>query len=294
MQPRIVNISTLEGDTLAVYQWPEPPRIKGVVVMSHCFGEYHLRHLVVAHWWFRKGYQVFGFDSYGHNQSSGRSGDLPHLDRNTTDMCTVIDYCKEVSRLHHVPWCLYAVGTSALSAGKIGYNQLRQIDHLILITPALRLTLNPTQTFFAKFAPKMLIKHMRFDADMRGFKLARLGHVASAFDTDPLIVQKISTLYYQSIVQDSAYMRAKAQDWNISTFVVSAGKDTICAHDAIQTFCDAAPPRMITHCHLPDAFHHTQDDPDRDILFNQLSKWLSKLHGDTAPPNTTHSMQLHY
>lgn len=294
MQPRTANVNTLEGDTLAVYQWPTPPRAKGAVIMSHCFGEYHLRHMVVAHWWFRKGYQVFGFDSYGHNQSTGRSGDLPRLERNITDMCTVIDYCKEVSRLHHVPWYLYAVGTSALSAGKIGYNQLRQIDNLILIAPTLKLTLNPTQSFLAKFVPKILIKHSRFDVGLRGSKLARLKHVASAFDTDPLVVQKISALYYQSIVLDGTYMRSKAQDWNIPTFVVSAGKDTICSYDAIQAFCEVAPPQMLTHCHLPDAFHHIQDDPDREILFNQLGKWLSKLHGDAVPPNTTHSMQLDY
>lgn len=293
MQPRIVNISTLEGDTIAVYQWPAPEqRVKGVIIISHCFGEYHLRHLVVALWWMRKGYQVFGYDSYGHNKSSGKPGDLPRTDRNTTDMCTVIDHCQTVCEKLHAPLYLYAVGTSALAAGKIGFNQLRRVDALILVVPAFQLILTRTQSLLAKYAPKILIRHMRFDADMRGDKLAKLPHTAAAFDSDPLVVRRMSALYYMSIEKESAYIRSRAAEWSVPTFVASAGEDKICSSEAIRIFCDIAPRHSVTHCHVPSAYHHLHDDPAREAFFHQLTKWLSELRGESQVPATTHSMRL--
>lgn len=294
MQPRIVDISTQEGDTVAVYQWPAPEqRTKGVVIISHCFSEYHLRHLVVALWWFRKGYQVFGYDSYGHNRSSGRQGDLPSKDRNITDMCAVIDYCNTACERLRVPLYIYAVGTGALSAGKIGFNQLRRLDALILVAPAFQLILNRTQSLLAKYITHLPMKHLRFDADMRGEKLAKLPHTAAAFDSDPLIVRKMSVRYYLSIEQESAYLRSKAAEWSLPTFIVSAGEDRICSSEAIKIFCDIAPLHSVTHCHIPSAYHHLHDDPARETFFHQLTRWLSQLRGESQAPATTHSMRLY-
>lgn len=280
MQPQVSHIPTLEGDEIAVYTWPEPqiaPR--GLVIMTHCFAEYHLRHSKIARLVRDLGYIVVGYDLYGHNQSTGRSGDLPRLDRNTTDMCTVIDHCHtQYAQLieQGLPTIVYGVGTSALDAALISANHLRPIAGLVLVVPTFRLMPSKAQQLLLQYVPSALIHRFRFPTLLKGHELSRHPEAADAFDNDPLLVRQMSPRYYFAIERLSASVMQLASQWSTPTLVVCAENDSICDPKATIEFCEHAPQASITTCNLPGAYHHVHDDPDSGVFLQDLKSWLVK------------------
>ena len=82
-----------DGDNLAVQDWylPEGVRQRGAVLVVHGLGEHAGRYDVLAHILNAWGFAVRSYDQYGHGESDGTRGGLPHPNRLLDDLADLVE-----------------------------------------------------------------------------------------------------------------------------------------------------------------------------------------------------------
>ena len=82
-----------DGENIAIQDWPLSPgrSLRGVVLLVHGLGEHAGRYDHVARRLNDWGFAVRAYDQYGHGESGGVRGGLPHDDRLIDDLTDVLD-----------------------------------------------------------------------------------------------------------------------------------------------------------------------------------------------------------
>ena len=122
---------SLPDDNLVLHDWPLPVGgpIRGQVLLVYGLGEHAGNYTELAdqlnHW----GFAVRAYDQYGHGDSSGQRGDVPHVDRLMLDLATVIDDTRTLLD-DRLPLILLGHGIGALVAARLVGQKLRRVDGL--------------------------------------------------------------------------------------------------------------------------------------------------------------------
>src|SRR5262245_9470983 len=82
-----------DGDNLAVQDWylPEDTPQRGAVLVVHGLGEHAGRHDTLARVLNSWGFTVRSYDQYGHGESDGARGGLPHANRLLDDLGDLVE-----------------------------------------------------------------------------------------------------------------------------------------------------------------------------------------------------------
>jgi alpha-beta hydrolase superfamily lysophospholipase len=275
----LAPLTAADGDNLAVQDWALPPDTdtRGTVLIVHGLGEhvgrYHHVALRLNDW----GYNVRGYDHYGHGDSGGARGGLPHDDKLLEDLADVVDNTRARMGMAKQPKPLILLGHSmgGLVALQFALRGLRRIDALVLTSPALDAGLNSFQKFLLATLPK-IAPNLRVGNGLDAQFISRDPSVVGRYRADPLVHDRISARLAQWIYRSGQDAVAQATTLAIPTLLMYAGQDKLVNPEGSRRFTQVAGARLQAHC-FDKMYHEILNEPDAEPVFEMLDQWLSAL-----------------
>lgn len=277
MQP---TLSTADGLTLHLHRWPcQAPR--GAVLIVHGLGEHGARHAPVAAQLNRAGWSVFAHDQRGHGRSGGARGGIASDAALLDDLARVIDV---VRAAQPGPLVLLGHSMGGLIAARFVAEGLqpqaaawrREIEALVLSSPALAADMNPVQKLLlvtlGTLAPDLAVGN-----GLNPSWVSRDAAVVSAYMADPLVHDRITPRLARFILDGGALVRGLAPRWRVPTLLMWAGSDRCVAPRGSAEFAAAAPPGVVQSQRFDPLFHEIFNEPERAQVFERLLRWLARF-----------------
>jgi alpha-beta hydrolase superfamily lysophospholipase len=266
-----------DGQNIALYDWPHPSlsqtEVRGVVIIVHGLGEHAFRHAHVAEQLNALGFHVRAYDQYGHGESGGARGGLPHSMRLVDDLADMVD---DTRRMMSAQQKLFLLGHSmgGLVVASFARQQIRPVDGIILSSPALDPGLSRFQKLLLATLPR-IAPNLRVDNGLVVEKIARDPRVAQAYRKDPLVHRKISARLAKFIADEGPRCIEAASRWSMPTLLLYAGADALVSPAGSRAFEAQAPkPCVQTHC-FEEMYHEIFNDPQRAQVFEAIRAWLA-------------------
>ena len=263
-----------DGENIAIQDWPLAygRTLRGVVLLVHGLAEHAGRYDHLARRLNNWGFAVRGYDQYGHGESSGVRGGLPHEQRLLDDLADVLDSTR--ARMDPAtPLILFGHSLGGLVAARFVSLQPGSVDGLVLSSPAL----DPGLGFWQKLLLAVLLRLAPDLCVRNGLDPRLISHdaaVVRAYQQDPLIHDRISGRLAHFIVKAGAATRALAAQWRVPTLLLYAGDDHLVSPAGSRDFAAAAPAGVVTaHC-FEGAYHEIFNELEREPVFEQLKRWL--------------------
>lgn len=273
--PIMSTLSSSDGETLAVYDWPLPAaqNPRGTALLVHGLGEHMGRYAHVAQHLNGWGFSVRGYDHVGHGLSTGKRGVLPKDNSMLNDLAEVITQTR-----HAFPTGLplVLIGHS-MGGGVVGrYVSLNKssVDALVMSSPALDPGLNMIQKFLLatlpKIAPDLCIGN-GLDANFISHDAATV----AAYVADPLGHDRISPKLAHVIATSGAAAIQAASQWTTPTLLMFAGEDKLVKPAGSRAFAAAAPSCVKAQA-FEHMFHELFNETDQAQVFEVLKTWLDQ------------------
>jgi len=266
--------SQLQG--LALCDWPLPAGspARATVLLVHGLGEHMGRYAALARDLNTWGYAVRAYDQYGHGASDGPRGGLPSAARLLDDLAQVIDQTR-AGMAAGQPLLLLGHSMGGLVAARFVARQLRPLQGLVLSSPALDPGLNPVQKLLVAVLPALL-PNLRVGNGLDARLISHDPAVVAAYQSDPLVHDRIAARLARFIADDSAAVRAAAPGWTLPTLLLYAGADRLVNPAGSRAFAAAAPPAVL-HSQCFESLYHeifNEAEPGRTQVLAALRAWL--------------------
>ncbi len=267
-----------DGDVIAVQDWPledddQVPR--GVVLIVHGLGEHAGRYSALAEELNQWGYNVRSYDQYGHGDSAGVRGSLPHAMRLLDDLAEVIDNTRRTMGPQE-PLILLGHSMGGVVAAQLVLHKLRRVEALVLSSPAFDPGLGAVQKLLLRVLPR-IAPHLRVGNGLQQKYLCRDKAVVAAYQADPLVHDRISASLAQFIADMGSQCIAGAPQWTVPTLLLYAGADRLVSPAGSRAFAAAAPPKTVQSQCFDAMYHEILNDPDRAQVLAVMHGWLQNL-----------------
>lgn len=273
------KLSTDDGLPLFLHEWPHAaPR--GTVLIVHGLGEHGGRYAHVAAQLNAWGWRVLAHDHRGHGRSGGERGRIASDDALLRDLSLVIDAARAAQ-----PGPLLLLGHSmgGLIAARFVAEGLqvapsawhREVDGLVLSSPALRIGMNAFQRLLlATLGP--LAPNLAVANGLDPSWVSRDPAVVAAYVADPLVHDRITPRLTRFIVDGGDFVRQLAPRWRVPTLLMWAGSDRCVVPGGSAEFAAAAPKAVLQSQAFEPLFHEIFNEPEQAQVFTRLQSWLQQ------------------
>jgi alpha-beta hydrolase superfamily lysophospholipase len=267
-----------DGQNIALHDWPlthdsAGSRPRGHVIIVHGLGEHAFRHAHVAQVLNQVHFHVRAYDQYGHGESGGVRGCLPHEMRLMHDLADVVDDTRRTMQPGE-PLILLGHSMGGLVAASFVRHRLRPVDGLILSSPALDPGLSGLQKLLLATLPH-IAPNLCVDNGLNVEKVARDPKVVQAYRNDPLVHRKISARLARFIADEGARCIAAAAQWQTPTLLLYSGADALVSPAGSRAFTAAAPQACVQSLCFEAMYHEIFNDPEREQVFDAMRTWLN-------------------
>jgi alpha-beta hydrolase superfamily lysophospholipase len=265
-----------DGDNLAVQDWPLPEGLplRGVVILVHGLGEHAGRYDHVARRLNEWGFAVRGYDHYGHGESDGVRGALPTPTRLLDDLADLIDSTR--ARIGPaVPLLLLGHSMGGLVAASLVAQQLRQVQGLVLSSPALDPGLGRFQRLLLAVLPR-IAPNLTVGNGLDPNYVSHDPAVVRAYQADPRVHDRISARLARFIADGGPWVISQAPQWTLPTLLMYAGADRLVKPAGSRAFAAAAPPGVVTVRCFDNLYHEIFNELDAEPVFAELKRWLDQ------------------
>ncbi|QTN22744.1 alpha/beta hydrolase [Rhizobacter sp. AJA081-3] len=273
------NLFTADGLPLHLHEWPHPaPR--GTVLLVHGLGEHGGRYAHVAAHLNAWGWRVLAHDHRGHGRSGGERGRIASDDALLRDLALVIDAARAGSPgplllLGHSMGGLIAARFVAEGLQAAPAAWFREVDGLVLSSPALRIGMNAFQKLLlATLGP--LAPNLAVANGLDPAWVSRDPAVVRAYVADPLVHDRITPRLTRFIVDGGDFVRGLAPRWRVPTLLMWAGSDRCVAPSGSAEFAAAAPKAVLQSQVFEPLFHEIFNEPEQAQVFARLQAWLQQ------------------
>jgi len=273
------NLSTDDGLPLFLHDWPHAaPR--GTVLIVHGLGEHGGRYAHVAAQLNAWGWRVMAHDHRGHGRSGGERGRIASDDALQRDLSLVIDAARAGST---GPLLLLGHSMGGLIAARFVAEGLqaapapwhREVDGLVLSSPALRIGMNGFQKLLlATLGP--LAPNLAVANGLEPSWVSRDPAVVAAYVADPLVHDRITPRLTRFIVDGGEFVRGVAPRWRVPTLLMWAGSDRCVAPSGSAEFAAAAPKAVLQAQVFEPLYHEIFNEPEQAQVFTRLQAWLQQ------------------
>jgi alpha-beta hydrolase superfamily lysophospholipase len=263
-----------DGSNLAVMDWPLPSGApsRGLVVIVHGLGEHAGRYDHVAERLNSWGFAVRSYDQHGHGESDGKPGALPSDTFLLDNLAELLDTSRR--RMDpRLPLVLMGHSLGGLVAARLVSLNLRQVDGLVLSSPALDAGMNAFQKLLVSVLPR-LAPDLRVGNGLNAQYLSHDAGVVQAYRDDPMVHDRISARLARFIADAGPAVLASAPQWRVPTLLLYAGADHLVNPEGSRAFAAAAPPGVVSaHC-FEGLYHEIFNEVDREAVFERLKGWI--------------------
>lgn len=265
-----------DGDNVVIQDWPLEPgvHLRGVVILVHGLGEHAGRYDHVARQLNEWGFAVRGYDQCGHGESGGLPGSLPTDTRLLDDLADIVDSTR--ARMDkHTPLIVLGHSMGGLVAGRFVSLGIRQVDALVMSSPALNPGLSAFQKLLVAVLPK-LFPNLRVGNGLNASYISHDPAVVAAYQADKLVHDRISARLARFIATAGPATVALAPQWKVPTLLMYAGEDKLVQPQGSCDFAAAAPAALVTtHC-FENLYHEIFNELDAAPVFATLRQWLDE------------------
>jgi alpha-beta hydrolase superfamily lysophospholipase len=271
------TLITRDNLSLHLRHWPCTPSV-GTVLIVHGLGEHCGRYQALATHLNRWGWHVISYDHRGHGESPGGRGQLNESDDLLHDLAAVIDHARAArpGRLVLLGHSMGGLVAARFVAGGLGElpSWYREVDALVLSSPALDAGLGPLQSMFAGTLA-VLAPDLSVGNGLKPAWVSRDAAVVAAYVADPLVHDRISAKLLQFITHSGEFVRAQAWRWRTPTLLMFAGSDRCVAPRGSVEFAKRAPQHVVSSREFAALFHEIFNEPEREQVFGTLQAWLA-------------------
>ena len=262
-----------DGDNLAVQDWylPEGVRQRGVVLVVHGLGEHAGRYDELARVLNGWGFAVRSYDQYGHGESDGIRGGLPHANRLLDDLADLV----ESTRVRNPGLPLIVVGHSlgGLVAASFVARTLHAVDGLVLSSPALALRLGPVQRLLMAIVPR-IAPNLTVGNGLDPQYLSHDRRVVQGYLNDPRVHDRISGRLALFMEEEQALVRSRSPSWNVPTLLMYAGDDRLVDPAGSEMFGATAAREFVQVRRFDGLYHEIFNEQDAQPVYHCLRQWL--------------------
>ena len=263
-----------DGENLAIHDWPTPHRgaRRGVVVLVHGLGEHAGRYDALAARLNVWGFDVRGFDQYGHGESGGVRGGLPSMLRLVDDLGDIVDSVR--TRLAAgTPLVILGHSLGGLVAACLVALRRRPIDGLVLSSPALDPGLSRLQKLLLATLPR-IAPNLAVGNGVQPQFISHDPAVVATYKADPRVHDRISGRLAQFIATSGPMVLSYAAGWSVPTLLMYAGSDRLVNARGSRNFAAAAPAHVVTHRCFDGLYHEIFNEREAQPVFDCLKTWL--------------------
>jgi alpha-beta hydrolase superfamily lysophospholipase len=265
-----------DGENLALFEWklPDGAKPRGVVIVVHGLGEHAGRYDHVAQKLNSWGFHVRAYDQYGHGDSGGMRGTLTSDNRLLADLADVVDSTRARTR-NKLPVILLGHSMGGLVVGRFVSRKVRDIDALVMSSPALDPGLNIVQKLLLSVLPK-LAPDFTVGNGLNPKFLSHDADVVKRYLADPLCHDRISGRLARFIADNGPATIARAPKWKVPTLLMYAGADKLVNPAGSAAFAAAAPKDVVTTQRFDALYHELFNELDAQPVFTALQRWLDQ------------------
>lgn len=265
-----------DGENLALFEWKLPDGVKprGVVILVHGLGEHAGRYDHVAQKLNSWGFHVRAYDQYGHGDSGGVRGTLSSDNRLLADLADMVDSTRARTR-NKLPVILLGHSMGGLVVGRFVSRKVRDVDALVMSSPALDPGLNIVQKLLLSVLPK-LAPDFTVGNGLNPKYLSHDPEVVRRYLADPLCHDRVSGRLARFIADNGPATIARAPKWTVPTLLMYAGADKLVNPAGSKAFAAAAPKEVVTTQRFDALYHELFNELDAQPVFTTLQRWLDQ------------------
>lgn len=273
VESTLSTFTASDGDNLAVQDWylPHGARPRAAVLVVHGLGEHAGRYDRFAHVLNRWGFVVRSYDQYGHGDSDGVRGGLPHPTRLLDDLADLV----ESTRLRNpgVPLVLVGHSLGGLVAASFVARTLMTVDALVLSSPALATRLSAVQKMLMAVVPR-IAPNLTVSSGIDAHDISHDARVVQAYLNDPRVHDRISGRLARFITEEGELVRLRAPGWKVPTLLMYAGEDRLVDPEGSRAFAAAAPRQFVAARCFEGLYHEIFNELDSEPVYAMLREWL--------------------
>lgn len=263
-----------DGDNVVIQDWPVAEGVtqRGVVVLVHGLGEHAGRYEHVAGHLNAWGFAVRGYDQCGHGESGGARGSLPTDNRLLDDLADIVDSTRARMPVG-MPLILLGHSMGGLVVGRFVSLGVRQVEGLVMSSPALNPGLSPFQKFLLAVLPA-IAPNLRVGNGVKPQFISHDPAVVAAYRNDRLVHDRISARLARFIATAGPLTVALAHQWTVPTLLMYAGDDRLLNPQGSRDFAQAAPKDIVSAVCFENLYHEIFNEVDAQPVFDTLKAWL--------------------
>ena len=273
------TLTTGDGLRLHLRRWPAVAAARGTVQIVHGLGEHIERYAALASRLNAAGWHVAGHDQRGHGRSEGPRGGIPGSHALLLDLAAVSDHLRGAGRhvlLGHSMGGLVAARFVAEGLQPSPARWLREVDALVLSSPALDAGLKPAQQLLLNLLGRV-VPNLGVGNGLRPAWISRDAEVVRQYKADPLVHNRVTPQLVRFIVDEGRTVQTLAPRWRTPTLLMWAQADRCVAPAGSQAFADAAPADVVTAQAFPDLYHEIFNEPEREQVIARLTGWIKRF-----------------
>jgi alpha-beta hydrolase superfamily lysophospholipase len=268
-----VDVRSADGLILKGRWWRRPaPR--GVVVISHGYGEhggvYRRTALALSD---GADLDVVAVDFRGHGRSPGRRGVVRNYDELISDLLKVIEWTA-----HEVPGVpLFVLGHS--NGGQVALRAMLRspgpVTGLILSNPVLRVSVAVPPgkllvgRFLARHAPWVSLK-----GKIPAETLTRDPEIQREYNADRLRHSRMSAPLFFGMIEGGEMLLARANEFRIPVLLLLGGQDKVTDPAAARAFFDLLGSDDKTLSIYPKMMHEPLNEIGRQQVLDDVLRWI--------------------
>lgn len=269
------ELTTSDGLKLVGESTSPSGEIKGVIVLLHGMGEHFGRYQHVAKYFAGIGYAIVGIDHRGHGKSEGKKGHTPSYDQLMNDIDLLVKKATEL--FPGKPVILYGHSMGANLAANFTLRKKPVLKGLILTGPYFKLAFDPPawKVKLGKISAG-IIPTLTQPTGLEVEAISRDEAVVSAYKSDPLVHDKITSSFFVNVHTAGPYAIEHAKDLTIKTLAMHGTADRLTSSKGTEEFA-AQNPSMI-ELKLWDGFYHEiHNEKEQQQVFDYMANWMAKL-----------------
>jgi len=268
-----IEVRAADGKMLRGRWWRRPaPR--GVMIVSHGFGEHgggyqHVAETLGA----RLELDVIAVDYRGHGRSPGRRGVVRRYDELTEDLLKVLDWAAQ----HAPDLNRFVLGHS--NGGQVALHVALRgaglFAGLVVSNPALRVAVpvSPGKLMMARFLGRCA-PWITLSGEIRSDLLTRDADVREEHRTDPLRHGRMSARFYFGMIEGGQMLLARAGEIRTPILALLGGQDPVIDPAASREFFDRLGSEDKTLLIYPKMLHEPFNELGREQVVDDTVRWL--------------------
>ncbi len=254
--------------------WAPQGKPKAVICLVHGHGEHIGRYAHVGAALAKAGYALLGFDLRGHGKSAGPRGHAPSYEALMDDIAAFLEQAS--GRYPKTPRLLY--GHSLGGNLVINYALRRKpgLAGVIATGPWLKLAFQPPASKVS--LGRMMNNILPGFSQASGLETAALSRdpdVARAYESDPLVHDKISARLFVSVYESGLWALEHAAELSLPLLLMHGTADRLTSAEASKEFAAKAG-KKVTLSLWEGWYHEIHNEPEKEKVFKVMTEWMDK------------------